>query len=63
HSMYKPMMKTKEDYFGVCPGHTLPGDRIAILLGGSVPFVLRPYREYYVIVGECYVHGIMDGEA
>jgi hypothetical protein len=27
-----------------------------------MPFILRPEGIYYTLVGECYVHGIMDGE-
>jgi hypothetical protein len=44
--------------------------RICILYGCSVPVVLRPIRNsescnefYYELIGECYVHGMMDGEA
>ncbi|KAE9366521.1 hypothetical protein N431DRAFT_471571 [Stipitochalara longipes BDJ] len=43
------------------------GDIIVVLNGGKVPFVLRKREdlegEYYQLVGECYVHGMMDGEA
>jgi len=40
------------------------GDLICILYGGEVPYVLRPQRNgYNVVVGECYVDGIMYGEA
>jgi hypothetical protein len=41
-----------------------PGDIIAVLAGGNVPYVLRPGTEIgeYELIGECYVHGIMDGE-
>ena len=35
-----------------------------ILLGASLPFVLRPAEESrYSLIGDCYMHGIMDGEA
>jgi hypothetical protein len=40
------------------------GDRICVLIGGEVPFIIRSTgRETYELVGECYVDGIMDGEA
>jgi hypothetical protein len=40
------------------------GDTICILLGGCVPFVLRDTGDgYFKFIGECYIHGIMDGEA
>lgn len=39
------------------------GDKICIFKGGDVPFVLRDVGNgYHQLVGECYVHGIMDGE-
>lgn len=44
-----------------------PGDRICVLGGGEVPFVIRPTSEdakgMYQLVGECYLDGMMDGEA
>jgi hypothetical protein len=36
---------------------------MAVLLGGSVPFVLRRVKTHFTLVGECYVHGVMKGEA
>jgi len=34
-----------------------------VLLGGSVPYVLRPDGDNWEFVSECYVDGIMFGEA
>jgi hypothetical protein len=58
---------TKKGYFGLGPQKSEPGDRIAVLFGSGVPFVLRkcPSRSgtrAWRIIGECYVHGIMQGE-
>jgi len=39
------------------------GDVIFALRGGSMLYVLRPKGDEYVFIGECYVHGLMDGEA
>jgi hypothetical protein len=41
------------------------GDIVCILFGGRTPFVLRPTLEphCYTFLSECYVPGIMDGEA
>lgn len=39
------------------------GDCITVLTGGRTPFLLRPVGGQYRLVGHCYVHGIMDGEA
>ncbi|KAJ4267197.1 hypothetical protein NW762_003298 [Fusarium torreyae] len=41
------------------------GDVVCVLLGGNMPFILRPADAdgTYTYVGQAYVHGIMDGEA
>jgi hypothetical protein len=34
-----------------------------VLRGGNVPFILNQREDgYFEVVGEAYVHGIMDGE-
>lgn len=50
-------------YMCLAPGETRPGDEICLLLGGHVFYILRPVGESWSFVGECYVHGFMDGEA
>jgi hypothetical protein len=43
---------------------TAKGDIISVLLGGATPFVLKPAsNNRYKVIGKCYVHGMMDGEA
>jgi hypothetical protein len=55
---------TDGGYLGSVPHGTLIGDRICILFGSTVPFVFRECSQgYFTLIGECYVHGIMDGEA
>ena len=39
------------------------GDQIAIFLGATVPILLRPRGNGYVVLGEAYVHEMMDGQA
>jgi hypothetical protein len=60
---------TQNFYFGTVPEDAENGDVIAILVGFSVPFVLRQVSgcaggsaNEYKLVGHCYMHGIMDGE-
>ncbi|KAJ8132312.1 hypothetical protein O1611_g1317 [Lasiodiplodia mahajangana] len=49
--------------FTQVPISSQPGDCICVLVGGEVPFVVRPTGHgTYTFVGECYVDGIMDGE-
>ena len=57
-------------YVGLMPEHALNGDVIVVFYGSHVPHVLRKTknadqsgRECYKLVGDAYVHGIMDGEA
>lgn len=56
---------TAKGYAGLVPGNARAGDKIYLLRGGAVPFVLRAGRVpgQYWLVGECYIHGIMYGEA
>lgn len=59
--------------FGLAPEGTTVGDRVCILHGCSVPVVLSKIErigkqgdsggDLNSLVGEAYVHGIMDGEA
>jgi hypothetical protein len=39
------------------------GDVVVVINGAEVPMLLRPNGNGYRFVGECYVHGFMDGEA
>lgn len=40
-----------------------PGHIVVILFGSQVPFFLRKHGSVYRLVGDCYVQGLMDGEA
>ena len=54
---------TSRGHLGLGPSAILPGDKIAVLFGAELPFILRQDdKGYYQIIGEAYVHGIMDGE-
>jgi hypothetical protein len=60
---------TSSGFLGQVPLETQKGDEICILLGMKVPFVMRKLegwetgRTAYRLVGECYIHGLMYGEA
>lgn len=52
------------NYFGAFPMSATEGDQICVVLGCGSPLVLRPTRdELFHLVGECYVPGLMNGEA
>ena len=63
---------TRSGFLGLGPTGVRGGDVVAVLLGCGVPLVLRPegggagggraVGHKYRVVGECYVHGLMDGE-
>jgi len=60
---------TEKGYIGLAPAKTEPGDRIAVLFGGRVPYILRQNQPdnsteptTWTFIGDSYVHGIMDGE-
>lgn len=54
---------THKGYYALVPAEANPGNHIAILRGGNWPFVLYAQEQSWKLVGECYVHGIMNGEA
>jgi hypothetical protein len=55
---------SEKGYMGLAPITTRAGDAVCILFGGQVPFILRERDDFgHSMIGECYVHGIMDGEA
>jgi hypothetical protein len=55
-------VKTRGGWYGLCPRDTMPNDKIVLLQGGTVPIVLRPSGERWVLVGECFLDGAMYGE-
>ncbi|CAH0057098.1 unnamed protein product [Clonostachys solani] len=59
---------TSQGYIGQAPQSVgigrSEGDKVVLIAGCHVPFILRPQAEgRYSVVGDCYLHGIMDGEA
>ena len=53
---------TQKGYYVLGPAALEAGDIVCVLSGCKVPFCLRPMGGRYLFVGECYVHGLMDGE-
>lgn len=46
----------------LAPQGARSGDEVFVLFGGQVLYVLRDVGGTYRFLGECYVHGLMDGE-
>jgi hypothetical protein len=61
---------SKHNCLALVPKQTKKGDKICILYGCSVPLVLRKMavdtmegEDRWVLIGECYMYGMMFGDA
>ena len=54
---------TTDGYIGSCLPSVDYGDLVCVLLGCAMPMILRSVGGYYRLIGEVYLHGIMQGEA
>lgn len=62
-TFHSQLALTQNGRLGRVPLNAMPRDVIALLLGGEVPIILRPTSSRkYTVVGDCYLHGFMDGE-
>ena len=52
---------TKNGFIGWIPAAASEDDRIVLFQGCQIPFVLRPYKDGNRLIGDCYIHGLMDG--
>lgn len=63
HMSCRVLFTTSDDHIGKGPCSTQSRDEIWILRGARVPYILRPVGgARYELIGEAYVHGIMQGE-
>jgi hypothetical protein len=65
----------KEERLGLAPDTAKEGDIVCVFYGCSVPVIIRKIKDRdrdrrrdmnkqeYQFIGECYLHGMMDGEA
>ncbi|KAH7086800.1 heterokaryon incompatibility protein-domain-containing protein [Paraphoma chrysanthemicola] len=62
---HRALFVTQKGYIGLAPWNARVGDAVYVLKGGKTPFILRrkSVGEEFSLVGECYVYGIMGGEA
>lgn len=54
---------TENGYMGLVPEAAESGDQLLVVRGSRVLFVVYPYQEGYRLLGDAYIHGLMDGEA
>jgi Heterokaryon incompatibility protein (HET) len=53
---------TEDGHIGIGSRKVRRGDEVWLLFGGKVLYIVRPVRDYFKFVGECYEHGFMQGE-
>ncbi|PPJ54971.1 hypothetical protein CBER1_05631 [Cercospora berteroae] len=58
----RAILRTQSGRIGIGPYGTRKGDLVCALYGGDVLYVLRPIEDYFVLIGEAYFYGAMDGE-
>ena len=62
----KDMLLTERGYLGLSHEGFHIGDVVCVFTGGEVPFLLREGgasgNGMFQLLGECYIHGVMDGE-
>jgi hypothetical protein len=64
----RKLFRTENGYVGIGPSKCQGDDLVVVLLGGNMPYIIReaPSRsskQCFTVLGDAYVHGIMDGEA
>lgn len=65
YNMGRSLVRTSRGYLGTAPNDVQKGDVVCIFMGAAVPFILRPRDAVdggYTLIGDAYIHGIMDGE-
>ncbi|KAK8024690.1 hypothetical protein PG990_002513 [Apiospora arundinis] len=64
YNMNRCLYRTRRGYLGNGLHDVQRGDVVCVFMGGAVPFILRLRAdgEGYTLIGDAYVHGIMDGE-
>jgi hypothetical protein len=58
------LFMTDDDFIGLGPEDTHKGDIVVLPIGEQVPYLMREFPDggEFQLVGQCYLHGAMDGE-
>lgn len=63
-SCYRSAFVTEGGELGMGSSTAMKGDKVVVLYGGQVPYVIREQEGgWYKFVGECYVNSLMNGDA
>ena len=49
-------------YLTLAPKGSRPGDMICVIQGFNVPMVIRKVDNHFILIGTCFVKGMMHGE-
>lgn len=65
--MFFRLMVTRNGHIGLVPERASKGDLVCVLIGCSVPVLLRQCKscvgeETFTFVGECFLDGFMEGQ-
>lgn len=56
------LVRTEGGHLGLASALAQPGDGVALAKGAKVPLTLRPQGAQWLLGGDCYVGGMMNGE-
>ena len=59
----RAFVSTSKERLGWVHESCQSGDLVVIIHGKNVPFIVRRHGEYWKLIGNCYIHGVMQGEA
>jgi hypothetical protein len=62
-SSERTFLFTADGHIGVGSYQMELGDEVCVIFGCEVLCIIRPMGDHYRLIGECYVHGYMHGEA
>ena len=63
HTVDRCLARTSKGFIALVPASAQISDQLYLLYGGQVVYCLRKTTDSFKFIGECYVHGVMDGEA
>jgi len=58
----KQLFSTSSGLYGLGPKGLKKGDNVCVLFGSKAPLLLRKVEDHFILIGECFVLGMMNGE-
>lgn len=60
---FRLLFVTRGGRLGIGPVEAKSGDQVHFFLGSQFPLLLRQQSTQFELVGDCYLHGVMEGDA